>query len=84
MITVKQAYGIARQNSMGIKLDNVAYDLGDSWAFDYGGEEPINGFQPIAACRITLLRCSGSAITLSTLLQVTLSTPPAVIRSKTF
>lgn len=47
MISVKQAYGIARQNSMGIKLDNVAYDLGDSWAFGYGGEEIINAFQPV-------------------------------------
>lgn len=47
MITLQQAFNIARQNSLGVKLDKIAYDLGDSWAFDYGGTEPICGFLPV-------------------------------------
>ena len=47
MITLKQAFAAARAASLGVRLDPIAYDLGDSWAFDYGGDEPINGFFPI-------------------------------------
>ena len=27
--------------------------MGDSWAFDYGGEEPINGFFPVIVNKAT-------------------------------
>lgn len=47
MIALRQAFNIARQNSLRIKLNKIAYDLGDSWAFGYGGDEPINGFFPV-------------------------------------
>ena len=51
--TLKQAFAAALAASNGIKLDPIAYDLGDSWAFDYGGEEPINGFSPIIVTKAT-------------------------------
>lgn len=47
MITLKQAFAIARKSSNGVKLDPIAYDFGDSWAFGYGGTEEINGFIPV-------------------------------------
>lgn len=53
MITVKQAYHIARQNSMGIKLDLMAYDFGDCWAFDRSGTEKMIGFRPIVVQKET-------------------------------
>ena len=53
MITLKQAFAAARAASNGVKLDPIAYDLGDSWAFDYGGDEPINGFFPVIVNKAT-------------------------------
>ena len=47
MITVEKAFEIASENSLGIKLSPKPYDFGDSWCFDYGGEEDITGFLPI-------------------------------------
>ncbi len=48
MITLKQAYNIAQKNDIiGVKLDKLAYDIGDSWVFDYGGDDTMDGFVPI-------------------------------------
>ena len=47
MITAKQAFEIASRNSRGITLNNNAYDCGDNWVFDYGGNEEITGFCPV-------------------------------------
>ena len=47
MITLKKAFEIASKNSNGVTLSPQAYDLGESWAFDYGGTDEINGFFPV-------------------------------------
>lgn len=48
MITLQQAFKIAQQNDIiGVKLDKLAYDIGDCWVFDYGGEDEMDGFVPI-------------------------------------
>ena len=53
MITLKKAFEIASKNSNGVTLSPQAYDLGESWAFDYGGTDEINGFFPVIIHKTT-------------------------------
>lgn len=47
MITSDVAFDIASRHSLGIKLSRNPYDFGDSWCFDYGGDEDITGPLPV-------------------------------------
>ena len=47
MITVEEAFKIASENSLGVKLSPKPYDFGDCWCFDYSGDEDITGFRPM-------------------------------------